>query len=612
MNHHALNIPEIVEEISRHLDLKDKVNCLVVSKAFHLAFVPGVWRSITVSRPNSGDEMDTRPSCPSGDSLQRHKHYIQELKLKVCFPDEYLSLQGCDRLRTLEVVNWSGHFGYHLYNDKDDSLDSSSDQGNNGPNQDSSCNDDRRATVRKEQGRVLAGITKLISRHHSTLNRIVFQWDHIAIISPTVEFWRAVAQCTNIGSLYLAFLFVPQECLSSFLDACALPRRLKLESTILGEAAPSDDESGQREDTSKDNQDAPFPSHRQVLPGPRYIKMSSRIWDPHFRRYSQRSMQSPLSQAKILRMCTNLEELSWRGYWTAPIFFGYLSRDPWNLDRLKQLDLKSQNVGDEDLAPLFSQMKVLEQLVLNGTQLGPLSLHELTKDRRYANSRVEHPGAGPQWRLCDTIETLYIDTCVGVTSPMIQHLLENCTSLRVMVAGSLTVTDIARGRDWVCRDLKALRVRLEADRSFWESDAAVIATAVQDVERTAALTTVRRSQEVLDMQAVVFSRIGALQELEELSVTHNAKSNRYTFPGTLNLKVRPDGLELWANLKKLKYFNCAYDKYQVVGMEELKWMTVNWPELLHFSCHAKQRETELYAMMMLLEKKNIVHRFCLG
>ncbi|ORY95969.1 hypothetical protein BCR41DRAFT_426832 [Lobosporangium transversale] len=100
-------IPEIILLIGRHLDQDALLCCIRISKIFHNTLVGLIWRFIVVESYSR-----TGLRYPNGKPLQHNKKYIEELVFYNHFPDEFMSLQGCDRLRFIKCVA-SGSFNLH-------------------------------------------------------------------------------------------------------------------------------------------------------------------------------------------------------------------------------------------------------------------------------------------------------------------------------------------------------------------------------------------------------------------------------------------------------------------------------------------------------------------
>ncbi|ORY95980.1 hypothetical protein BCR41DRAFT_365071 [Lobosporangium transversale] len=92
-----LEIPELISLVGGYLSRNDLCSCIRVSKLFHDTLIKYVWRRITV-----GCRRQSQSCYPTKKALKSHKKYIEELVFYYRFPDRFMSLQGCDRLRSIE------------------------------------------------------------------------------------------------------------------------------------------------------------------------------------------------------------------------------------------------------------------------------------------------------------------------------------------------------------------------------------------------------------------------------------------------------------------------------------------------------------------------------
>ncbi|KAG0309859.1 hypothetical protein BGZ99_000764, partial [Dissophora globulifera] len=211
-------------------------------------------------------------------------------------------------------------------------------------------------------------------------------------------------------------------------------------------------------------------------------------------------------------------------------FMRTLAASPWTLLKLKNLDLFGVDFNDKDLAQLLGQMRQLESLEVSHTRFGRLSIEALLK-RRAGIGRTGD-GSGTTYRLCDSVKSLRIDSCADVTGVLIQTLLESCPKMEFFQGGKVTVSEIARGKEWVCQGILDLSIYLEADEDYHSPEV---------------------SPEFLMKQRVVFARLGQLTKLRYLDLTNDTEATR-----TLDLRLSA-GMKSLANLKDLDQLFCTND-----------------------------------------------------
>ncbi|KAF8940682.1 hypothetical protein BGZ58_005218 [Dissophora ornata] len=386
------------------------------------------------------------------------------------------------------------------------------------------------------------------------------------------ELWYSLVGCTNLKTLDLGNFTVPEESLQVFLQICARSLSLKLTTMVIPgwfetdhnkDGGNSEDQDGVSRDDDGDDDD----SSQLVFTAPRHLSLSS------IRGFNN-AILSPSSQARIIRMFPNLKSLYWYGdpktaQWTqlwevwalqdgdTIDFFQTLSQNPWALQRLESLDLPWTRMEDEDLARLLRQMSQLKALAAHGSRFGPLSLEELLLDNVILSG-----DRGQRVRcLSETMERLQLHGCKSVTGDMVQLLLTSCPNLRRFSAEKITVADIAlghqghRGLGWVCYRMAELDIYLEeVDEDLVEGNAQ-------------------------SLRHHVYSQLAKLTRLRKLNLTYATKPPTGGAGWrTLDLRLK-SGLKLLSGLKELTDLSFQHDDHQRMGMDEVVWMTKQWPAL---------------------------------
>ncbi|KAF9987912.1 hypothetical protein BGZ65_001346 [Modicella reniformis] len=519
MHPHPLSIPEILDHVAKYLLPKDILNCLRVSRAFHTSLIRSLWKTIRIYN----DGIKGRPlQYPLGENLRRYKHHIQRLIFIDDSPPPYLTLRGCDCLQILRIK----------ISRLDRELSSE--------------------LAKDHQDRILYGFAGLIVAHISTLREIAIQLSPRHMIAPSKELWEALLKCGGLKRLDLSHISVP-DCLQPlFLRVCAKPQRLSLSSIALsGWPATMSD---------------------IALTGPRDLSISKHPKD------RQVITMSHSNQALLIRHCLNLESLNWRGghgrhsdVFQSDIetatFYNTLAMDPWPLPHLETLNLSWTTVKDQELASVLRGMYRLKSLKVIGTRFGPLSLQAITMDRMEgvgsSHRAIDPQGPCYERKLCDSIEVLLINDCIGVSSKMIQTIMESCPRLTQFHADTVTMTDIAQGHEWACLRMRDLQFYLKADVnvSYHHDDA--------DLE----------SGHFAEMQRGVYSRLAMLTWLERLHLTNHV--HRTVEKRTLDLKLKA-GMDLLAWLTNLKEVTYLFDDHQRIGVDEAQWIKQYWPRLKIF------------------------------
>ncbi|KAF9104802.1 hypothetical protein BGX27_009936 [Mortierella sp. AM989] len=518
MEHNPLHIVEIIERISEYLTLSDRASCLLVSRAFYAALVSQVWRTINLTRHHSAKG---RLSFPTGATLQHHKIHIRELCFRGAYPPEYLPLLDCPKLQALLMHRTSDDpFGTNL-------------------NQN------------------LIGFLTLVRTYSSVLRNVTLYLNTEDFI-PSEDLWTALAQCPHLYELNLRGFKVPYAIIPQFLQACSRPEVLNIESIFM----PRDSFTSSFPDgTDKD---------LVITGGPRELTMIG--YSDKFPRISAEG------QSTMIRKFRNLESLYWRGAEGAASlhstlqkqslrdihdhrFLAALSKDPWPLHALHSLDFSDGSMEDEDLAALLNQIHRLKTLKATRTRFGQSCLQALTTKRIICGENGDTKRYGDQRlrRHCDSIETLLVNYCIGVTGTMIQQLLECCPKLINLAAGRITVAEIAAGHLWVCREMRRLEIDLDAgDGGKYFTDDHNQGTS-----------------EFSESQRCVYSRLNTLTKLQKLVLSQYSGRKRGE---ALDLRLKA-GLDLLTDLKDLRELSFDTLVPQMMDIEEASWVIENWPRI---------------------------------
>ncbi|KAF9426268.1 hypothetical protein BGZ94_006749 [Podila epigama] len=165
----ALRIPEILEEITKHVTKKEYVACSQVSREWQACFQPAIWRTT--------DVLVHAKSNPSAEAMANNATIIRYLRFSGLVSLDHFNV-GCTQLRLL-------------------SIDSS-------VSTDPTTND-----------KIAASITRLIEGNPG-LQHFIF-WGQKAM--PTKSIWHALAQCKNISSLQLSRCTLRADDMTSLLQA---------------------------------------------------------------------------------------------------------------------------------------------------------------------------------------------------------------------------------------------------------------------------------------------------------------------------------------------------------------------------------------------------------
>ncbi|KAG0224713.1 hypothetical protein B0O80DRAFT_440878 [Mortierella sp. GBAus27b] len=577
MERNPLAIPEIIEVISNHLWRRDRVRCLRVSRLFYSVFLPRVWHKVVLEPPPSPlpfyrttinvflDQHQQALSYPTGDALQRHKHYIQELEFRGEYPSEYFSLHGCTHLHTINFSSWI--LAENLPGDKAVEI----------------------------LGPAVVGVSKLTAAHSETIRVVSMCLTKEPLLAVTQNVWNALINCSHLEQLTLKNLVVPDDCSDSFFKVCGMVTSLNLNSVKTPDVPKGEIDITQQivaMDLGSSGTNNHHGTTRFILPGPRVITI---VGQPYLRPITSATYRI---DPKMVRACCNLESITWRQHaelgididaWTdwdetSTGFCNDLSISPWPLSRLDTLDLSWTMVHDGALARILSLMHQLKTLKATRTGFGRLSLSQLLASRWNSTGEAAE-------RLCDSIETLILDMCTNVQGDMIQTILASCSNLRVFFADMISIQDISQIDEWKCTMLTDLRFYLAVD---------LHSTLDQEGEGEDAPSS---TEESLEMQHTAFARLGQLTKLRILNLTYRRRTTRRPMK-TLDLQIE-SGLVLLSGLKDLRELLFQGDERQRLSVKEASWIVENWPRLRILRGSASKNTDELELMKRVFYPKRI-------
>ncbi|KAF9353869.1 hypothetical protein BGX34_011336 [Mortierella sp. NVP85] len=149
----------------------------------------------------------------------------------------------------------------------------------------------------------------------------------------------------------------------------------------------------------------------------------------------------------------------------------------------------------------------------------------------------------------NTLVKVDLGVCTWADSSMILDILCSCPRLEVLQAKDVFAKDIAEHGPWVCQQLRKLKLCFRVEESEQ------------------------------DLQRLIFERLSALVQLEELIMWLSMSDNAY---GVLKFRLEC-GLGLLASLQQLttlRFFRDSASEYvPQLGMDEVTWMVDNWKKL---------------------------------
>ncbi|CAO3566096.1 unnamed protein product [Mortierella alpina] len=543
----ALDLPEIMAQIGRHLTRNSLHACIQVSRAWHAFFISLIWRSLTLSAY-------TFVRKPSLDTLAKHAHLIRSLDFNGPVPAIYYTV-GCRNLESLSMAGERAPWNTHRY-----------------------TSDYEKPSLKDQDP-----ITGLVNVNPGLKKLTVLGVNP----PPAIEFWEAVCRMTRLESLSVGGLSITPRLMPVFWRAISFRTSELLLDRVTFSADDQDGHLNHGGMVSSDMQHDHSPSTQQHHdpPGPRHHEFIHLEKLLLFKLLGNGSRW----QTKILENAPLLTTLVWKGdlAFEFPLLPFNICLSAGRLSRLRSLDLRGGDatLADDDLRLMLGAMSRLEKLMVPNSGIGPKAMDQL----------FQH---------AHTIEALDISGCTGVRSNMIQSILSSFPLLKVFVADKISVQDIMDGDPWICKGLRELKIDIELGYAKMDTEAEA------DLEPDGGLWTIEQSNfnsgsgslrhpkhtaegviqrfERDQRQQVVFERLSGLESLEELNIIQlkdrpSPSVEQLTVgmvPKILDLRLI-NGLDLLRNLRQLRCFYFAGP--QEMSEIDVHWMMEHWKALSHIS-----------------------------
>ncbi|KAG0358029.1 hypothetical protein BG005_002830 [Podila minutissima] len=199
----ALDIPELREQVSAHLDMKDMFACSLISRLWYTSFNADIWRTVAVA--------STYKKNPPVSALIKNAHHVREFRLSGMVSMDHFS-PGCTKLRVLTI---------------DGDMIANADKNN-------------REALETIVTDIWTRIAEIIEQ-----NRFLQHFQYYdQRLKPTGSIWRALAKCPVISSLQICRSSVRPEDMPAFWDACS-----KLETLHILDCSFSDYENSSNKPT---------------------------------------------------------------------------------------------------------------------------------------------------------------------------------------------------------------------------------------------------------------------------------------------------------------------------------------------------------------------------
>ncbi|KAG0223274.1 hypothetical protein BGX31_008586 [Mortierella sp. GBA43] len=536
-HHHALDLPEVLFRIGRHLEsLDDAVACSLVCKSFHTSFEPYVWMNIHLGYSNV-----TKTEVLLQESLVRYislRCYGFWRGSQGQVPRRDRILQGLQR-----IAPWIRALSIHAHN-----LPRQLNLGD----QCTGINALYIAGVPRDDlfNETYWNDFEVLLRQNSaslrslTLVRWGDRYDSPKSIQPL---WRPLLTCAqhaNLTTLRIRASGISEQGLEAFWVFCQQLEVLEL--------------------TDLDMRDVT--TH---LSGSSATIASTTVRFPKLRELTLVKLYtvSDLQLEHFILQCPLLQILIWSATYSKSCwqqFCNHLAAPTWpSLDWIEIKD-ESRSVSDQDHALLLrSATRPLRRLDVN-TRFLEEQTFNLYRERGFFATLTKLDLIPSEFTLSPSSPGSSITTMV---SKQVQEVLESCPMLEYIAAVVITAQDIIQGRPWVCQRLKIFQVMIHLEISGNNH--------VQKGKRSR----IKYTKNDMAICHQIFERLGQLKQLAVLDM-RLCNERRYSDPSTiltsLPLRLRM-GLGHLSTLRKLEMI--GYHGSQEIRMADMDWMSRRWKNL---------------------------------
>ncbi|ORY95965.1 hypothetical protein BCR41DRAFT_365052 [Lobosporangium transversale] len=389
------DLPEIVSRVGEFLSRDDIISCLRISKAFHSTLVKRLWKTIS---------LDSK--YPTGEALHNNKKYIQKLVLYSPLPEEYRTLQSCNRLKDISFYGTSSH-----------------------------------------DASVLNDLSNLIKAHRTTIARLYFDFGD----SSSQGIWGTLLECARLENLAFSRTQISNDEVDLFFQVCKKIKNLDIESVSI-DRLPSDYLNDDKNSFIFPNMSTLYFNEFKISNPPH----------PHTSAYCLGILTRRCPNLHSLGFYDYLSDAHTSQHELVKFHWAAFRDHPYTLTNLSNLRLHME-IRDEDMAALLRQITELRELDVPECTFGPLSVRELLADEQEVLDGGIIVRKRRSQKLCDTIEVLIIDNRVERNDGVVQVILSSCPRLKRLKGPKITVAEIVNGAEWVCADLVSLAIRLVAD-----------------------------------------------------------------------------------------------------------------------------------------------------
>ncbi|KAF9994849.1 hypothetical protein BGZ79_000364 [Entomortierella chlamydospora] len=402
----ALQLPEIMGLIAKHLPKGTIYNCLQVPRSWHSMFMPYIWRKFLISA--------YKPHGVPLNSLRDHAHLIHELEFHGPVPTSYYSVE-CTQLEFLAFSGTRGDWNIKKFRGRDWENE-------------------------KQDRKDIDPIIRLVRTNPGLKTLVIYGLDPL----PSAKFWEAICRMKKLERFVVCRIAIPSDYTDVFWKAISTHRsslRLDIEFLDRNDEGDTDISGGESStetfeesiDPNLDPENKPLLQTTPIVP---LVNSSSpcRFNFTNLKKLFVFRLHGETHQESVFESSPLLESIYWKGNCASELPLSRLTTalEAGSLSRLYALELRTILLSDENLCLILTSINQLTKLVVPDSGLEDKSMDMLTK--HFA-----------------TVKELNMSSCRQVCSWMIQAILSSFPMLESFTADKISVDDIMAGNPWTKR-----------------------------------------------------------------------------------------------------------------------------------------------------------------
>ncbi|KAG0012117.1 hypothetical protein BGZ80_000195 [Entomortierella chlamydospora] len=611
----ALQLPEIMGLIAKHLPKGTIYNCLQVPRSWHSMFMPYIWRKFLISA--------YKPHGVPLNSLRDHAHLIHELEFHGPVPTSYYSVE-CTQLEFLAFSGTRGDWNIKKFRGRDWENE-------------------------KQDRKDIDPIIRLVRTNPGLKTLVIYGLDPL----PSAKFWEAICRMKKLERFVVCRIAIPSDYTDVFWKAISTHRsslRLDIEFLDRNDEGDTDISGGESStetfeesiDPNLDPENKPLLQTTPIVP---LVNSSSPcrfnftnlkklflvVPDSGLEDKSMDMLTKHFATVKELNMSSCRQVCSWM---IQAILSSFPMLESFTADKISVDDIMAGNPWRKATSTMRSKDNNLNNTLVTGNSefgvegtdpsqdinsatnardveditAAGVENHELTNSTEATSSehRVRTIVAAEIKEPGREVQAMTVASSSGIASGKEIKELAVDYDVSTLNIDSLAITEVEKSRVILETgdDRETIQLSIDAsnnlnadltneDEPIWESVEEGEEEEKEDEEEY-------QTSEVYKLkQLAVFNCLSTLSQIQVLNINRIYTSGPAqsevnvgirAVPVVLDLRLR-NGLDKLKTLKNLQCFYFAGP--QKMGRDDVSWMLEHWPKLTHISGAFHRKNDEL-------------------